>query len=188
MNSTHKNKKPNAFADRIAGINDPSMGDEREREVILRAYTFGSIISTYAFFTLGVLFAIIGGGFWTVPIILASGAMGIAVSLYCRREGVDFRMMLARVAPKRLAITYLISVPFIAVWLFAVIYHQTTGHPLINAGLGTMFGDPTGGSSMIIGAVAGVLAVIIVNGLTRRRKIKQARAEAAQAAEIEDED
>lgn len=188
MNSTHKSSKPNAFADRISGINDPSLGDERERDVILRAYTFGSIVSTYAFFTLGVLFAIIGGGFWTVPIILASGAMGIAVSLYCRREGVDFSMVTARVAPKRLVISYLASVPFIAVWLFAIIYHQTTGHPLINAGLGTMFGDSSGGSSMIIGASVGVLAVIVVNALTRRRKIKQARAEEARAAEIEDED
>ncbi|WP_169251241.1 hypothetical protein [Brevibacterium sp. 'Marine'] len=187
-NVSDRKNRPNAFADRIAGINDPSMGDERERDVILRAYTFGSIISTYAFFALGVLFAVIGGGLWTVPIILASGAMGVAVALYCRREGVDFRMRLARVASKRLTISYLISVPFIAVWLFAIIYHQTTGHPLINAGLGTMFGDPGGGSSMIIGAACGVLAVIVVNMITRRRKIKQARAEAAAADEIDDED
>lgn len=31
---------PNRLANRFAGMNDPSMGDEREREVIYRAYVF----------------------------------------------------------------------------------------------------------------------------------------------------
>lgn len=189
MNSTSDKKKhTNELADRIAGFNDPSMGDERERDVILRAYTFGAVVSTYAFFALGLLFAVIGAGLWTVPIVLATGVMGAATAIYCRREGVDFRLVSARVAPKRLITSYIIGAIFTAGWLFAVIFHQATGHPLINAGLGSMFGVSDGGSSMIIGAAVGIVVVVALNTITRSRKIKQARAEAARAAEIEDED
>lgn len=115
--------------------------------------------------------------------------MGIAVCTYCRREDVDFRLVSARVAPKRLTACYLTAAPFIVMWPFAVICHQTTGHPLINAGLGSMFENASGGSSMVIGigAAAGVLAVISLNSLNRHRKFKQARTEAARAAETEDE-
>lgn len=82
MTNTRKAAKPNALADRIAGFNDPSMGDERERDVILRAYTFGAVVSIYVFYILGVLFAVIGAGLWTVPLILGTGVIGVAVSSY----------------------------------------------------------------------------------------------------------
>lgn len=189
MNSIDdKKKRTNDLADRIAGFNDPSMGDERERDVILRAYTFGAVVSTYVFFALGLLFAVIGAGLWTVPIVLATGVMGAATATYCRREGVDFTLVSARVAPKRLITSYIIGTIFTLGWLFAVIFHQTTGHPLVNARLGSMFGVSDGGSSMIIGAAVGIVVVIALNTITRSRKIKQARAEAAAAADIEDED
>lgn len=188
MTNTHKSAKPNALADRIVGLNDPSMGDERERDVILRAYTFGAVISTYTFFALGILFAVIGGGFWTVPIVLGTGVMSAAVSSYCKREGMDFKMATARANPKRLVISQLIGAVFIIVWVIAIVYHQTAGHPLIDAGLGTAFGGSSGGSSIVVGAAIGFITVIAIIMVTRQRKLKQARLEAARAAEIEDED
>lgn len=189
MTNTRKSAKPNALADRIAGFNDPSMGDERERDVILRAYTFASVVSTYVFFALGVLFAVIGGGiFWTALIFLCSGVTGVAVSTYCKREGIDWKMVLARANRKRLVTGQLVGAAFSITWLAAIAYHQSTGHPLLDVGLGTTVGDSTGSSSIFIGAASGFITVVVILAISRHRKLKQARLEAARAAEIEDED
>lgn len=40
MNTAASHDRFTALADTVSGFDDPSMGDEREREVILRAYTF----------------------------------------------------------------------------------------------------------------------------------------------------
>lgn len=191
MNNISDNKnRPNAFADRIAGFDDPSMGDERERDVILRAYTFGSIFSTYAFFTLALIFAVLGAGLWSALIVLASGVSGVAISAYCRRENVDFSMAMARVSPKRLIVANVIGGVFTLAWLAAVVFHMSNGYPLIDAGMGNraMPGAPSSTYSIVIGAAIGFIIALTIMTISRVRKSKQARAEAAAAAEIEDED
>ncbi|WP_436326783.1 hypothetical protein [Brevibacterium sp. FAM 27836] len=188
MNNTSGKRHPNALADRIAGINDPSMGDERERDVTLRAYTFGSVVSMYVFFGLGLFFAVIGAGLWTLPIFLASGAMGVAASSYCKREAVDIKLATARVAPKRRVKSYLFGALFTVAWIVAITFHETTGHPLIDAGLGSTLGFSDSGTSMLIGLASGIIVVASLEALQRHRKLKQTRLEAARAAEIEDED
>lgn len=187
MTDTNKAHKPNELANRIAGLNDPSMGDERERDVILRAYMFGSVISMYVFLGLSVLFAVIGAGLWTLPLVLGSGLMSFVVSGYCKREGVDFSLATARAAPRRLVITQIVTGVIAFAWVFAVGFHQTAGHPLIEAGLGTVISSASG-SSIMIGGVIGAVAAITAMTISRHRKLKQARLEAARAAEIEDED
>ena len=188
--NTSSGKKPrtNELADRIAGFDDPSMGDEREREVILRAYTFGSIVSTYVFFALGVIFAVIGGGMWTALIVLASGVSGMAVSAYCKRENVDFSLAMARTAPRRLLISYVVGAVFAIAWVAAIVFHMTTGHPLIDVGLGSDLSGLTSSTSIAIGAAVGFAGAIVAMSISRSRKIKQARREIASAADIEDED
>lgn len=187
MNSTSKSRKPNELANKFAGLNDPSMGDERERDVVLRAYTFGSVVAIYVFFALGLLFAVIGAGLWTVPIVLGSGVIGFAVSSYCKREGLDFASATARVAPKRLVLSQIIGAVFVILWLVAIVFHQTAGHPLIDVGLGTMIASSSS-TSIITGAAVGALITLGLMLVARQRKIKQARLEAARADEIEDED
>ena len=81
-NVSDRKNRPNAFADRIAGFDDPSMGDERERDVILRAYTFGAVVSTYVFFALTLIFAVLGAGIWTVLIIFGSIVISGVISVY----------------------------------------------------------------------------------------------------------
>ena len=186
--SSEKKPRTNGLADRIAGFDDPSMGDERESEVILRAYTFGSIVSTYAFFALGLVFAVIGGGIWTALIVIASGASGVAVSAYCKRENVDFSLAMARTAPRRLLISYVVGAVFAIAWVAAIVFHITTGHPLIDVGLGTDLSEVTSSASIVIGAAVGFAGAIVAMSISRSRKIKQARAEATAAADIEDED
>lgn len=187
MNNRSGKKQSNALADRIAGLNDPSMGDERERDVILRAYTFGSVVSIYVFLGLSLLFAVIGAGLWTLPLILGSGLLTFVVSGYCKRAGVDFALATACAAPRRLILTQIVMAVVAFAWVFAVGFHQSTGHPLVEAGLGTTIKSASG-SSMMIGGVFGAAAAITVMAVSRYRKLKQARLEAAAAADIADED
>lgn len=191
MNSTSDKKKhTNELADRIAGFDDPSMGDERERDIILRAYTFGAVVSTYVFFALALIFAVLGAGMWSALIVLASGVSGVAISSYCRRENVDFSMAIARVSPKRLIISNIISGVFTLAWLAAVVFHMSNGYPLIDAGMGNrlMPGAPSSTYSIVIGGAIGFIIALTLMTISRVRKSKQARAEAAAAAYIEDED
>lgn len=187
MNNRSDKKQPNALADRIAGLDDPSMGDERERDVILRAYMFGSVVSIFAFLGLSLLFAVIGAGLWTIPLILGSSLLTFAVSGYCKRAGVDFALATARAAPRRLVLTQIVMAVVAFAWVFAVGFQQSTGHPLVEAGLGTTISSASG-SSIMIGGVFGAVAAIAVVAISRHRKLKQARLEAAAAADIEDED
>lgn len=183
QNRTHDKRRTNALADTIAGLDDPSLGDEREREVILRAYTFASVISTFVLLGLAVIFAVIGAGLWSALLILSTGIVGGVVCAYCHREGVDFALTLARVRPRRMVATQLASLAFALAWLAAITFHQMTGHPLIEAGLGVM---PQSDSAWSL--IVGGIGTIIVLTLARRRTLARARKEAETAADIEDED
>ena len=189
MSTNPRARRTNALADRIAGFDDPSMGDERERDVILRAYTFASTLSIYVFLGLGIVFAVIGAGMWSVLIVLASGVAGSAVSSYCRRENVDFTLAMARISPRRLVVSYVVGAIFAAAWLAAIVFHQTVGHPLIDVGLGSAaeaFSEDA--LPVVIGGIVGFAAAVVVMSISRFRKLRQVRAEAAAADEIEDED
>ena len=189
-NVSDKKNRPNAFADRIAGFNDPSMGDERERDIILRAYTFGAVVSTYVFFALALIFAVLGAGMWSVLIVFGSLVTSIAVSAYCQRENVDFSMAMARVSPRRLIVGNIVGALFAIAWLAAVVFHMSNGYPLIDAGMGNrlMPGAPSSTYSIVIGGAIGFIIALTLMTISRVRKSKQARAEAAAAAYIEDED
>ncbi|WP_166969577.1 hypothetical protein [Brevibacterium atlanticum] len=190
MNSTSDKKKPtNELADRIAGFDDPSMGDERERDVILRAYTLGAVVSTYVFFALALIFATLGAGIWSSLIVLGSMVTSVVISAYCNRENVDFSMAMSRVSPRRLIIGNIVGAVFAIVWVGAIVFHMSEGYPLINAGMGaTTLGAPTSAYTIVFAAAFGFIAALTLMTISRVRKIKQARAEAAAAADIEDED
>ncbi|KAB1946305.1 hypothetical protein [Brevibacterium linens] len=191
MNSVSDRKnRPNAFADRIAGFDDPSMGDERERDIILRAYTFGAVVSTYVFFALALVFAVLGAGMWSVLIVLGSIVTSGVISGYCKRENVDFSMAMARVSPRRLIVGNIVGAVFAIVWVGAIVFHMSEGYPLIDVEMGnqTMPGAPPSTYSIAIGAAFGFIIALTLMTISRVRKIKQARAEAAAAAYIEDED
>lgn len=189
-NVSDKKNRPNEFADRLAGFNDPSMGDERERDIILRAYTFGAVVSTYVFFTLALIFTLLGAGLWSVLIVFGSMVTSIVISVYCKREGVDFSLSMARVSPRRLVIGNIIGAVFAVLWVGAIVFHMSNGYPLIDAGMGNraMPGAPSSTYSIVIGAAFGFVIALTIMTISRVRKIKRARAEAANAAYIEDED
>ncbi|WP_181276168.1 hypothetical protein [Brevibacterium oceani] len=191
MNTTSNKKQPtNEIADRIAGFHDPSMGDERERDVILRAYTFGAVVSTYVFFALGLIFAILGAGMWSALIVLGSMVTSVVISAYCKRENVDFSMSMARVSPKRLIIGNIVGAVFAILWVGAVVFHLSEGYPLIDAGMGASatLGASVSAYSIVFGAAFGFIAALTLMRISRVRKIKEARAEAAAADEVADVD
>ena len=189
-NVSDRKNRPNAFADRIAGFDDPSMGDERERDIILRAYTFGAVVSTYVFFALALVFAVLGAGMWSVLIVFGSMVTSIAVSAYCQRENVDFSMAMARVSPRRLIVGNIVGALFAIAWVGAIVFHISNGYPLIDVGMGASatFGAPTSAYTIAISAAFGFILALTIMTISRVRKSKQARAEAATAAYIEDED
>jgi hypothetical protein len=189
-NVSDKKNRSNELADKIAGFNDPSMGDERERDVILRAYTLGAVVSTYVFFALGLIFAILGAGVWSALIVLGSLVTSSVISTYCKRENVDFSMSLARVSPRRLIVGNIVGAVFAIIWVSAIVFHMSEGYPLIDAGMGasTTLGASVSAYSIVLGAAIGFIVTITLMTISRVHKTKQARAEAAAADEIEDED
>lgn len=184
MTRVKTDRRPNAVADSIAGFNDPSMGDERERDIILRAYTYGSVLTMFAIFVVAIVFAVIGAGFWSVLLIGTGALSGIAISRYCKREGIDFSMITAQIDRKRFLIGQLMSVLFMAGWLFAIAFHISTGHPLIDVNLGSQFEGSDSASETMVGGISGFVTATVAGLIMRNIRRKQARAQLF----LEDED
>lgn len=177
MTRVKTDRKSNALADKIAGFNDPSMGDERERDIILRAYTYGSVLTTLVIFAIAIVFAVIGAGFWSILLMGAAVVGGIAISRYCKREGIDFSMITAQIDKKRFFAGQLLSVLFLAGWLFAIAFHISTGHPLVDVNLGSQFNDSDAASDTVMGGVSGFAAATVAGLVMRNIRRKQARAQ-----------
>jgi ABC-type antimicrobial peptide transport system permease subunit len=173
-NVSDKKNRPNAFADRIAGFDDPSMGDERERDIILRAYTFGAVVSTYVFFALALIFAVLGAGLWSALIVLASGVSGVAISVVLQAgecglldghrprltEAADHLQHHKRRVHPRLACRR--RLPH-EQWLPA---HRR------GMGNGLMPGAPSSTYSIVIGAAFGFIIALTLMTISRVRKIQ----------------
>ena len=153
------------------------MGDERERDIILRAYTYGSVLSNIMFLVLGVVFAVIGAGFWSTLLIGGGVISGTAISRYCKREGIDFAMANAQVDSKRYFIAQLISVLIVASWLFAIAFHISTGHPLIDVGLGAHGEGGESPRSVLVGGISGFVLTAVVGLFVRNARRKKAQAQ-----------
>lgn len=188
--SSDQHHPVNRFADRLAGLNDPSMGsDEREREVTLRAYTVASTISLYLVIAVGLLFALIGAAWWSMIPILSSGIFGAVAAEYARQEGVDLYRAGGRIAGRRFVVTEAISGVLALCWVAALAFHLGTGHPVFQVGLGTV--PASGGStglSTFLGGVCGAGLVII--GMMVRRRRQRTRDEQERTADLDapDED
>lgn len=188
MSRSLSNSRSNALADRIAGFDDPSMGDERERDIILRAYTLSAVLSTFMFFALGILFAAIGAGYWSALLMLSPLVGTLAISGYCKRAGIDLALSVANIRPIRLTVSYIITICLALAWLFAMAFHQVNGHPLFPVGLGSTMGNSDSPGASMFGGIIGMAAVIAISTILRYHKKAQAREEAARAHAIDDED
>lgn len=171
MTAPHDSSRFAGFADSISGVDDPSMGDEREQIIILRAYTFGTIVATYAAFAVGIVLALIGVGAWSALVVVTAGVPGWAVLWYCAQHGIDLAAMTEHAGARRKALTYGSITVLTAIWLAAFLFHAITGSPLIPVELGF----PGGGDGIatalgaLVGGAVGVGAVVLALKLLSRR-------------------
>lgn len=190
---TTKNDSPrtrNDFLDRMAGLNDPSMGDERERDIVLRAYTVAAVAGVYLLGGLGLVFALIGAGLWSALIIGSSGLIGVVAAVYARREGVNLGAAVERADRRRFIACSVAGAVMAMAWLAALVFHALAGHPVFSVGLGgaPIAADNSSALGALCGGVVGGGAVIAVMAITRKYRRARDERERLQALNAPDED
>ncbi|WP_029090025.1 hypothetical protein [Brevibacterium album] len=157
------------FADAVAGLTDPSMGDERERDVILRAGTAAMTAALFTFIALGLLLAATGAVLQSGLAILASAVPNFVYFRYCSSEGLDNAQVYSRTAPRRRRLTMAIGAICALVWLGLLAAYAITGAPLIDLSWATTRMESTSTwTGALVGGVAGVAATFAVLGLLVR--------------------
>ena len=123
-------------ADTISGLSNPSMSDERESDVYLRAMAFAYTLSQLAGIVVPIGLALTGSGMWSFLafIVLLSPSFGLL--LYCRSEGLSTDLISAKASRRRKIAVGITSGVLILVFLAALAFHSATGHPLIDIGSG----------------------------------------------------
>lgn len=120
----------------ISGLNDPSMSDERESDIFLRGMAFAYTLSQIAGVVVPIGLAATGSGIWSFLafIVLMSPSFGLL--LYCRSEGLSPDLISAKASRRRKIAVGITSGVLIVVFLAALAFHASTGHPLIDIGSG----------------------------------------------------
>lgn len=170
MNTAASHDRFTALADTVSGFDDPSMGDERQREVILRAYTFAMQLGLYLSLVLAIWLSVVGDGQWSLLPVLFAGLSSWAAIWYCSRAGVDLMALTRRVRPRRRRVVSALMTLLVAAWGIALGVHVLTGSPLWNTGIelgSTELSDVT--MAGVVGAIAGVVVVVVLSVYTRRR-------------------
>ena len=172
-----------SVADSLAGIKDPSMGDERERDIILRAGTAAMTASIFVILLLGVYLALIGVGLWSGVVVVAAVIPSGVYSWYCRSSGLDTHQSYSKIAPRRRNGAMALGFVLAFAWIGAVAFHMSTGSPLVDVGVGTMkVGETSTASGLVVGGVVGGAIGAIV--LTRSSRVGAKR----RAADVEDDE
>lgn len=172
-------------ADNLAGITDPSMGDERERDIILRAGTTAMTASIFTIQLLGVYLAVIGVGLWSSVVLIAAVIPSLVYSWYCKSAGLDTTRSYSKVAPRRRRLAILAGIVVACAWIGAIAFHTLTGAPLIDVGIGALAnGDSETASGLITGGIAGGAIAVVALALTVR--VGRKRLAADEAADDED--
>jgi hypothetical protein len=171
-------------ADNLVGIKDPSMGDERERDIMLRAGTTAMTVSIYTIQALGVLLAVIGVGLWSGVVIAAAVIPGAAYTWYCQSSGINPSQSYAKIALRRRNWSIVIGLAMAAAWIGALSFHMLSGSPLVPAGIQGTVGT---GNSTAIGLVVGGLIGGTIGVFTLSRS-SRAGAKRNAADDEDDED
>ncbi|WP_019158953.1 hypothetical protein [Brevibacterium senegalense] len=183
-NSSGERRSFATVADRLVGLKDPSMGDERERDIILRAGTTAMTVSIFTIQTLGVLLAVIGVGLWSGVVLAAAVIPGVAYTWYCQSSGLDTTQSYAKIAARRRNWSVMAGLAMAAAWIGALSFHMLTGSPLVQAGIQGTVGT---GNSTAIGLVVGGLIGGTIGVFTLSRS-SRAGAKRNAADDEDDED
>lgn len=161
------------IADSLSGFDDPSMGDEREREVILRAYTFAMLLGLFLSFVVAFAFAVVGWAFASLAVIVVAGISSWAPYWYCARENVSMPLLGSRANPRRKRLMLVGTVVFLVAWMAARGFHVLTGAPLLS--VDHYLGDGgVGEVSTVVGGLVGAALALVVVTLAMKRAEKRA--------------
>lgn len=165
--------KNNARVDTLLGYRDPSMGDERERDVILRANGLAHTLAL-VFGLLVAVFMAAGGLGWAAILVLLAVCLPVyAAYFYARNEGVDMVVQNGRTSKARRICAVVFGVVACGAVLSAIGYQIIAGEPLLNISWGpNESGDVGEIAGMLIGAVCGAGVILLGMYLLRRKFLK----------------
>ncbi|MGW6128844.1 hypothetical protein ACWFNE_02330 [Cellulomonas sp. NPDC055163] len=158
-------------ADRLMDLDSPVYGDERERALVMEAYTFGATATVYVCIGAAVVSAVLGGLLLPVVLLVTATLPSFASIWYARRRGVDLLAMSERATPRERRTTVLTMVGGVLVVLGAMLVTVRTGHGLVP------LPEPSGTvsevlDSLVVGAILGGIGgglLGLVVQLVRRR-------------------
>lgn len=160
-------------ADRLMDLDSPVYGDERERALVMEAYTFGATATVYVCLGGAVVSAVLGSLLLPVALLVASTLPSLASTWYARRRGVDLLAMSERATPRERRTAVLVVVVGTLVVLGAMLVTVRTGHGLVTVP------EPTGTVSevlddvlvgAILGAMGGGVLGLVVQLMRRRTR------------------
>lgn len=162
-------------ADRLMDLDSPVYGDERERALVMEAYTFGATVTVYACVGAAVVSAVLGGLALPVALLLASVLPAVASTWYARRRGVDLLAMSERVTPRERR-TAVLSVAGATIGVLALmLFTVRTGHGLVPLPAPTDRGQHVL-ENMLLGGILGGMVGGIAGGVTRLARRRRATA------------
>ena len=183
---------PTKNIDAVFGLT--GMGDERQRDIYLRANTFAAHMGIYAGIALAALLALCGLVFWAVVALFATGVPAVAVIAYMKAHGVPYGDPYARATRTQEIVPSLIGLAIVAAMVFGAMWALFTGGPFVEvvgpttADVAQTASEDRAGTAqtLLIGLAAGVgLTAVLLLVLRPAFLSKRDRRD---AADIPDED
>lgn len=156
-NAMSRTKK---FADDVLGVSDPSLGDERERDVILRAYTLALQYGVTVLFLAALVMMAAGQSFWSIAVVILTGSTTWVAMWYARSEGVNLMEAIRLGGPRRKRLTTVLTIGYLVAWMGLYAYLLLAGEPLIPSPREPLSTVGSDGISTVIGGVVGAAAAL----------------------------
>lgn len=173
------------FADQVLGVSDQSTGDERERDVVLRAYTVAWQAGVTVLFCFSLVLMAFGESTWSLVLVLLTGATSWVAVWYAGHEGVNLMELIGRSSPRRGRLTMVATLGFLVLWMGLYAVLLVTGSPIVSADVNPSFEGREDGIGSVMGGVTGAALALIAAALIAKWMRARAR---RREAEAEDED
>lgn len=169
------------LADSVVGFHEESMGDEREAQVILRAYTFALVTGTFLLVVVSALLALFGYWAFALGSLVFGALQSYLAIMYASACGVSLYQLEERTSVRRKRASISMYLVLVAVIFGARGFQLYQGRPVfgshgvVESALTNAPMQPDAQFwGMLTGAVCGVLAVAGARTLgSKRRENKQ---------------
>ena len=175
----------------MMGYDSATMGDEREARILLQATSFGAIVGVYTSSAVAAGLALTGNGVWAAVLLVLSSIPSFAIYFYAERHGVQVDKLLSKGTLGQLVWPHVIMGVMVAALLFGIVFHLTTGQPVIpvrdvTQGLADNFssgGNASLSRGLIGGGIVALIPIVWTIISVRRTKTQE-----PDPADIPDED